>query len=283
MDRFPDQTLGVVGQCIYCGTKAGPLTDEHIVPFGLNGPWVLRQASCQECANITSRFEMDVQRRALIAARTALGLPTRHRGQRPDRFRAHIEREGEREYLDVSINEYPLLMALPYFSKPAYLDQRQYEKGIDLRGVWSHANEAALRGARKLALAHDTDAIYSTINYEPAAFARMIAKIAFGFTVVAVGCDLSQIQEAYVLPAILGQTNDIGRWVGCADEKNLTPGEDLHKIQMAVDNGEVTMSVRLFAELNAPEYLVVVGRISKNSLAEVMVDYQPKGVTSITW
>lgn len=45
-----------VGKCIYCG-KAKGLTDEHIIPFSLNGKWVLPKASCQSCAKITSTFE----------------------------------------------------------------------------------------------------------------------------------------------------------------------------------------------------------------------------------
>lgn len=66
-----------VGQCIYCGTSQGKLSDEHLVPYGLNGPWVLRQASCAVCANSTSRFEMDVLRGLFPSARAAFGMKTR--------------------------------------------------------------------------------------------------------------------------------------------------------------------------------------------------------------
>lgn len=38
-----------VNVCIYCG-GTGALSDEHIIPFGLGGRWVLPKASCAECA-----------------------------------------------------------------------------------------------------------------------------------------------------------------------------------------------------------------------------------------
>lgn len=58
-----------VGECIYRdrGEPAhqGPLTDEHIVPFGLGGTGVFREASCKACAKVTAKFEGVVQRTIL--------------------------------------------------------------------------------------------------------------------------------------------------------------------------------------------------------------------------
>jgi len=35
-----------IGKCIYCGSTEA-LSDEHIIPLGLNGAWILEQASCK--------------------------------------------------------------------------------------------------------------------------------------------------------------------------------------------------------------------------------------------
>jgi hypothetical protein len=87
------QTSWHVGQCIYCGTSEGKLSDEHIIPYGLNGDFVLRKASCAACATITSRFERDVLRNLFPAARAALGYKTRRK--HPETFPAKIRRDGK--------------------------------------------------------------------------------------------------------------------------------------------------------------------------------------------
>jgi len=58
-------TFEAAGHCIYCGTKQGPLSDEHIVPFGLGGTLVLPKASCKACATETAKLEQVIQRMML--------------------------------------------------------------------------------------------------------------------------------------------------------------------------------------------------------------------------
>ena len=56
---------GPVGFCIYCktlGSDDNPVTDEHIIPEGMGGPMVLRDASCQDCARVISAAEGFCQR-----------------------------------------------------------------------------------------------------------------------------------------------------------------------------------------------------------------------------
>lgn len=66
-----------IGRCVYCGSTES-LTDEHIVPHGLKGPWQLLKGSCQACNQITSAFEKRVLREQFILPRAVLGLPTYH-------------------------------------------------------------------------------------------------------------------------------------------------------------------------------------------------------------
>ena len=76
---------------------------------------------------------------------------------------------------------------------------------------------------------------------------------------------LDGIEEAYVLPAILGRSNDIGRWLGCDGQAHIINPQYLHGVRMAVVNGEIISRVRLFAQFGAPEYMVVVGRIRQGA------------------
>jgi hypothetical protein len=90
-------------------------------------------------------------------------------------------------------------------------------------------------------------------------FARAIGKIAYGFAVLQLG--LERIMDRYVVPAVLGEANDIGRWVGNDAVAPLGASTGLHALTIRVDAKEAHVFVRLFANFGAPEYHVVVGRI----------------------
>jgi hypothetical protein len=77
-----------IGKCIYCGSVDN-LSNEHIVPRGLGGPWVLKKASCAKCAAITSEIELDIVKYFFSLVRVKLDLPTYHKkiGRLPLNFR----------------------------------------------------------------------------------------------------------------------------------------------------------------------------------------------------
>lgn len=73
-----------INQCIYCGFTSDNIADlsrEHIVPQGLGGTETLLKASCADCREITSKFELLCIRkiywtlRALQGHRSGLRLP----------------------------------------------------------------------------------------------------------------------------------------------------------------------------------------------------------------
>ena len=96
----------------------------------------------------------------------------------------------------------------------------------------------------------------------------MLAKIAYGCAVMAVGCDLGRLEDVYVLPAILGEADDVGRWVGGTNDRAAVVS-DLHDVKFSVVDGDLLVNVRLFVQFNAPEYVVVVGRTSYKSVTEL--------------
>ena len=93
------------------------------------------------------------------------------------------------------------------------------------------------------------------------AFPRLLAKIAYGFAISKFG--LGKMQKTYVLPVILGESKDMGRWVGCLPySKQRTAGKGLHVLRLhMIDKKVVLAYVRLFASCDTPEYLVVVGTL----------------------
>lgn len=77
------RTYPPVGRCIYCGTKEGDLTDEHIVPFALGGNMILPKASCIPCQRIINQ-EIETPTLNVLSGsygplRLGLNLPTRNK------------------------------------------------------------------------------------------------------------------------------------------------------------------------------------------------------------
>ncbi len=258
--RIPSIVLGTIGKCIYCQSVKEPLQTEHIVPKSLYGQWQLHKASCKDCAVITSKFERDILRNLLLPLRTKLNFPTYHKGGRPKTFPLTYEREGQKITENVPLRDYPIPVSLPIFKLPAYIEKRKHKKGIELTGNLWRLDGVKL--AEEFAKKHDTKTLSFTFTYNPLNLARLLAKIAYGFTVAQYSLDA--MEEVYVLPAIMDKPDDIGYWVGCSENKGLTPIKEIHKIDLTeFSNGEIHCKVRLLAPLNTPEYLVVVGRISK--------------------
>jgi hypothetical protein len=267
MEKIPEKTIGTVGQCIYCRAISNILTTEHIIPLGLNGPWKLLKASCETCAGITSGFEMAVLRKTFGTTRTALDFPSRRKKGRPRELPLSIERGGKTETVYLPVKDYPAVIGMPHFEAPAYLDGRSDERlrTVGFTGVQIGGPNFKYIGRRLSA-----QSVGFTAKFEPVgAFARMLAKIAYGCAVAALGCDLSRFEDVYVLPVILGKSDDIGRWIGGVGNDQPPPESDLHYVKFYVNDGDLRVHVRLFARFNAPEYVVVVGRTPHRAVTEL--------------
>lgn len=247
------KNLGRMGRCIYCGKYSACLSDEHIVPEGLNGEWILGSASCPDCQKIINKFETDVLRRALLSSRVKLGFRSKHGGREwPKTFRHVVEIAGKKIVLDVPIQDHFTLMMLPIFPPPAYLEGRHHQRGIDLIG-----NQVVQVGGPSLQeFSSKYKSIATSVTYKPTAFGCFLAKIGYGFAVAHFGLD-RVFPAAYVLAAILDKRDDIGRWVGCSNEVVITKADSLHVVRVSLTDGDIVARVKLFAQLDVPEYLVV--------------------------
>jgi hypothetical protein len=246
-----------VGECIYCGAREGVLSDEHVVPYALKGTWILKHASCESCRKITSLFERRVLRGPYLLARTVLKLPTRHKKQRPKTFTVETKKGDAVVTHELGTGQFPATVFFLQFAPPACTSQASSQSGINCSGAYLYQlSGPTLDEFAKQNLA---DAVLVRHEIKPVDFARMIAKIAYGFCVFKYGSVLRE--KSFVLPAILGQENDIGRWVGCDGERHLSSSNTLHVVETAENNGLILARVKLFSFLDSPEYLVVVGRL----------------------
>jgi hypothetical protein len=246
---------------MYCGATDRNLSEEHIVPLGLGGVWVLRKASCGNCRDITSKFESDVLRNTLLPARAKLKLPTRHKGGLPNELPITVGKTGQQETIQLPVDQHPTVLFLPRFKLPAYIDGRDYKAGIEVQGMYIY--QLGPPSPQDFAKESNFDNLTYTSTFNSLSggfgFARLLAKIAYGFAVAEFGSGI--IRDTYVLPSILGRTDDVGKWVGCAGESSDTTNK-LHDIKIGVRNSQIYVWIRLFAMLRGatPEYLVVVGQ-----------------------
>lgn len=254
--QFPRKVT--VGQCIYCGVNDVPLQKEHIVPYSLGGSWVLHEASCSQCADVTRKFEGIIATEQALVIRTIANLPTRRKHKRPSRLPLKVKRAGQEETIDIPVEIYPIHLALEVYSPPVYLDRRPYERGINVRGIVTRGSSPqVLRDKLNI------DGYTVTANLVGLTQSKLLAKIAYGFAVYLYRASI--INGAYVLPSIRGQRDDLGMWVGNVSEFppgtwNLQATSNLHQIRLGIDaNHNILASVWLFAKFGAPEYLVIVG------------------------
>lgn len=255
--KFPKQTLARIGECIYCGSKDGTLSDEHIVPFGLSGPWVLKKASCSNCAGITSAFEKSVLKNTLMVARATMGLSTRRPKQRPTDFSLSISKSGRQNELRVQVSELTGTATMLILETPAYLDDRPYSCGVTVKGIL----QLYVGGPKLEDMAKDmsAEAIQTSTIFNGNDFERMLAKIGYGFAIAAYGVE--RFEDVYVLPSILGKTDDVGMWVGCPKNYMAEVSNNLHEAKVGTAGRDVHAHIRLFASCEGPWYQVIIGRL----------------------
>ncbi len=247
-----------VGECIYCGSKTN-LTREHIVPYGLGCPpeWVLYEGSCRACARITSAFERDVLKEYFREPRATLDLPTYRRKNRSKSVDLRLLRDRQSFVASLPAGECPTLIVMPHLKVPAYMGDYDYERGVMVVGCSLHGPSDMKERLARL----DADGFSVSVSGVLVSFARMLAKIAYGMSVLQFG--FHAFKEVFVLPCILGQKDDAGQWVGCSQEPAIVPEVDklLHTVEVASSNSVVGVYIRLFANYKTPVYLVFVGRL----------------------
>jgi hypothetical protein len=244
-----------VGKCIYCGTTEG-LSDEHVIPYGLQGEWKLKDASCETHGKVTSAIEGRVMGWGLANVRQKLPIRTRHKKRRTGLlpFVYHVGEEQLTEL--VPVTEHHGGFAMPELTQPSYLSGGT---PLDLPGVLSIRSAWEVKAMDELKARVGSDTVSLPI-VDRIDLARMLAKIGYAF---AVGCydgDPDAFEEVYVLPTILVGPN-AGHYVGCLPGPAVNPKGTGHQITLVQTPREVITYIRLFGAVELPEYTVVVGRL----------------------
>ena len=257
LDVPPKIPVRAAGKCIYFGSTSA-LQDEHVVPYGLSGDFVIPKASCASCARETGRCEQLVLRGPMRAARIYRKLKSRtQHGGSSDTQRIVIVRDSGEVAVDVPLAEYPILLNFPIFAQPGCLS------GVHSPGIQLHGIHTVLFGPLPEEVAKSLGARalrFPVAKEQPTAFARMIAKSAYGFAFA--GGYVDRIEGVSpVIPSIIGQIDNIGQWV-CSDQgKTVTYPGFLHRVVIREIGLHLVAEVHLFADSQTPKYRVMLGRL----------------------
>lgn len=262
--------LAPVCSCIYCGST-DDLSDEHVVPLALGGKIILPKSTCQKCAQITSRFEGAVLRGFMMNARIVGGFPTRRPKARPKKLPLDVTRNGEESTIELGIGDYPALLHLPLLLPPGTLVGRAPGTGVSICGSETISFG---KNPQDLARGEGLSGMQSKVNWDITAFARLLAKIGYGFVVANSGP--IPLHEVPVLPLILGTADDASFWLGSANYRlDVEDSRPLHAMggRFAVDPSDATKiltiaRVKLFASSGATGYEVVVRRHQPDGSAQ---------------
>lgn len=253
------EILGDIGCCIYCLSTEN-LSKEHIVPICFGGRWILENASCQQCGAITSAFEGHVAGKLWPSTRFLYGVQSKRRPkQRPPSFALKVTTvDGNEHSIELSPEKYGGVTPFIGFELPGHLTGKQTTGTV----VSSHSLNRN-GGLDFKDLAQEIGSAVASVELhtelKPSAFARMVAKIAYGFAIAQYG--LNKIHDdSFVLPAILGLREDIGMWVGNSPRDTEDPLQDFG-VEIFEEANEIRARVRFWGRLHGSmTYLVILSK-----------------------
>jgi len=253
-----------VGRCIYCGSTEN-LGNEHIIPYGLNGQWILPKASCEKCAKITSEFERDVLKNLFLDARVSLGLKTRKPEDKPKFLDQTVIIDEKKVVLKLPPNQHFTTACLLEYPLPAYIDGRNYNEEVKpiACSIISLKDSPDDLIEKYNASGIEIKAVLKNVY----SFPRLLAKIAYGFTVAQFGLD--NIEKSFLPKIIIDEDKKICNYVGTCTDKIIRSRKTLHTVIMKVnEKREIIVRIKFFSAINAPEYLVIVGILKEEAYKE---------------
>lgn len=186
-------------------------------------------------------------------------MQTRRPGKRSPNLSLVLESEGTRKTILLPLNEFPLYLPTPLFRPPGVLTggPPSPEMSAELRFI-----HVAGPSFEEVGLRYGVDFVGARLKFSPTEFARTLAKIAFGAAIYVLG--VAPFTKTPIRRAILGEDPCIGHWVGSWTGEPMNEAKGLHAIQVRASGTDIHVILRLFAQFNAPEYLVVLGPADSN-------------------
>lgn len=247
------------GCCIYCGATGIKLTDEHIVPLSLSGVHVIREASCERCAKITTGFERKVARNLWGDARNAFDQPSRRKKSRSKAI-AMIDANDQSQSFSISASEYPAGFIFYKMLRAGLL--QGLPEDFDVSAMWQFVVIDSEKRRKRFLERHPDKKITLRFQHVPTDFGRLIAKIGYGHILSLL--DPGNFRPI-CLPYILGSKQNISYVVGGTLDDQTPEPEHGYSLSTRVfgrsDRIMLLALIRLYANTASPAYHVVVGDV----------------------
>lgn len=247
-----------VNFCIYCGRSDGLLTDEHIIPLALNGVFVLPRASCNDCADITKKFEQKVARTIYGPLRIKLGFKTRRKKDRPKHLAVQYKDEsGNYVHATLPVEDFPNIYVVATIVPPGILtgappSEMNPQMEIGLKGdPQEMARAIDALGKNNIGLAN---------IFDWASLCRLIAKIAHCFVVAVIG---TQGYNPLLPDLILGKSNLLGHYIGGIEGNQSEDSYDISLNIVEINNKNyLSVYMNLLGKGRLPTYQAIAGEIT---------------------
>lgn len=249
---LPDVKTAPVNFCVYCHKSIDEtqLTDEHAIPYGLNGWLILAKASCKACATITSKFERYVLKEIFGDIRATSGMRTRRKKNRP--LQLPLVDDNHPEGRMIPTTDHPGFATLPVLGPAAAL--RNESNGGCLPLVWPFIWQTA--DSDRITKLDNFNNLKATFNLNTNAFCQFLSKIAYCTAIAQFGYGsiLSAIPKL-----ILTDSPLICDYVGGSEDEVFFDRAGLHSVSCVRIDGLIKVYIALLSSYGGPRYEVVVG------------------------
>lgn len=244
-----------------------PLSDEHVVPYGLSGTLVLPKSSCSRCAVETSKLEMRLLRGHWWPYRQFLGLKSRRSKQPLPDLQVTIEQPNGSTLpatLPMSKHSFAMVFSLapPTILSGTVSTEIPYANEVFMRTLGPMPG--AVRVAGKIHRLAQQEKLNVPVNFSAPELCRFLAKVAHSYAIYRRGLDVC---EEYFLPRfVLGEEAGAMTYVGGATSSVLgswLPGNGTHALLDRIQGQFLSVYIQLFRHQGEPPpiYEVVVGRL----------------------
>ena len=193
----------------------------------------------------------------MLSGRVAGNYPTRRPKQRPKSLPLQVEKHGEFETIALPVQEHPALLMLPLLKPSGILKGQAYTTGTTVSGYETlYFGKNPVDVVRELGV----KTLRTTENWDISSFVRLLAKIAYSYSIAA-GEALPR-EQVVILPLILGLADDASFWLGSADFKLAVESQNpLHALAYAwipdpaeTEKELLVVRVKLFVPSGATGY-----------------------------
>ena len=273
--------MGRSSICIFCGSKQ-ELTDEHVVPYSIAGPWVYRKATCRVCQDKFKPFESRILKRFLGPMRDKLEAPSRTPKTQPPSHTITLGfADGSTKDVTGNMNDIPVVISFPEIGPAGIGIPDANPEQVRIIGVSTALLDTS--AAEKLVKQHGATEIKGELQVVPSDWLRLIGKVGYAFACAQYGAE--NVLESPIVPALLGISNDIGQWVGSLtpEESPPVPAGMVHHVQLKINDTTVLAMVRLFAQWNGPAYVVVCGRAKPGFTPKASSEFVQRKLMEKNW